>query len=504
MIGVIKSTVKNSLIYGIGNVAIKLVGLILIPIYTDPVYLSTDDYGALGLLEVSSQFLVALLGLALVQAFTRWYWDSKYIARQKSIFFTILTFTTALSILAVLAFSPFSADLSKLLFKTTDFSHLIILMLISSALMVVSQVPMALMKLQSKSGLYSTSNVAKLFVTLVLTIYLVVFQKRGLNGIFEAQIFGSIFYFIILFGYIRKNIIVRFESKILREMLVFSAPLVLASVSGILLSTFDRYTLNYMASLEDVGVYSLGYKIANTIKILVVTSIQLAISPLLFKMMDKEGNERFYSKVMTYSSYVVLILVLALSLFSTEIVKVFTSSQVYWRSATIIPIISLAIFFGMLKDTSLVGLQITKRTKIIGVVIMIIALLNLGLNILFIPKYNIMGAAFATLLSQIIFFIVILIYARKFYPIPYELWKISKMLIVALVMYGISLLLSDSSLFIRLVLKSLLLISFPFVLVGVNFYEDVEKESIAGAWRKWRNPWRWRKNLSDLNLDDKD
>lgn len=179
MIDIIKSTVKNSLIYGIGNVAIKLVGLVLIPIYTDPRYLSTVDYGALGILEASSQFLVALLGLALVQALTRWYWDKKYNDKQKSIFFTVLSFTTGLSLLAILALMPFSDSLSNLLFKHTDFSYLIILMLISTVFQVISQVPMNLMKLQSKAGLYSSSNVTRLVVTLILTIYLVVFQKRG-------------------------------------------------------------------------------------------------------------------------------------------------------------------------------------------------------------------------------------------------------------------------------------------------------------------------------------
>jgi O-antigen/teichoic acid export membrane protein len=504
MLEIIKSTVRNSFIYGIGNVAIKLVGLVLIPIYTNPEYLSTNDYGALGILEVSSQFLVALLGLALVQALTRWYWDKKFLQNQKSIFFTILFFTIGMSILAVLALAPFSNGLSDLLFKSSDYSYLIVLMLISSAFMVISQVPMSLMKLQSKSGLYSISNIVKLLVTLILTIYLVVFQKRGLNGIFEAQILGNVFFFLMLVGYLKRNIIPRFELKILREMLVFSAPLVLGSVSGILLTIFDRYALNYITNLEDVGIYTLGYKIANSIKILIVTSIQLAISPLLFKMMNKEGNKRFYSKVMTYSSYVVLIVVLAISLFSLEIVKVFTSSQVFWRSSTLIPILSLSVFFGLLKDTSLIGLQITKKTKIIGIVVLIIAILNLGLNIVLIPKYNIMGAAVSTLLSQIIFFIVILIYAQNYYEIPFEIWKISKMLLVGLVLYGISFLATGSELVIRLVVKIILLTSFPFILKWINFYDEIELDTLKNVWKSWKNPGDWKSNLKRYSGKNQD
>ncbi len=502
MLNIIKSSIKNSLIYGLGNIAIKLVGLVLIPIYTDPKYLSTSDYGVLGILEVSSQFFVALFGLALVQALTRWYWDKKYVNSQKSIFFTISTFTISFSVLASLSLVFFSGRLSVLLFDKPDFSEIIILMLFATVFQVNSVVPLTLMKLQSKAGLYSKSNIIKLVITLFLTIYLVVFQERGLNGIFEAQIAGSIFFFIMLSGFLRKNIFPRFELKILREMLVFSAPLVFASISGILLSTFDRYTLNYMGSLKDVGVYTLGFKIANTIKILVVTSIQLTLSPLIFKMMDKEGNKRFYSKIMTYSGFIVMIVVLALSLFSTEIVKVFTSSPEYWRSTSIISIISLSVFFGFLKDTSLIGLQIKKRTKIIGIVIMAIALLNLGLNIVFIPRFNIVGAAIATLLSQVIFFLAVLFFAQKVYYIPFELLKIFKMLVLALILFGLGALCSDMSLLPRLIIKSVILISFPLLLYFIGFYEQVEILSLKEIWNKWSKPGDWNKNINNFLKKD--
>jgi len=61
----------------LGNLSIKLVGLILIPIYTDPQYLTINDYGVLGIMEASAQILVAIIDVALIQALTRWYWDSE-------------------------------------------------------------------------------------------------------------------------------------------------------------------------------------------------------------------------------------------------------------------------------------------------------------------------------------------------------------------------------------------------------------------------------------------
>ena len=499
MLSNIKFTIRNSLVYSLGNLSVKLVGLVLIPIYTNPQFLSFSDYGVLGVMEATTQIIIALLGLALTQAFTRWYWDKEYSKKQKTIFFTLLSFLFGISLIFVICLIPFTEQFSQVLFKKTDFSFLIKLMLISSAIQMLSMIPLTLIKLQGKPGLYSTSNIIKLLVTLLSTIYLVVFNLKGLEGIYEAQIIGGGIFFVLLSRFIKRNINAKFELKILGDMLKFSLPLILGSISGILLITFDRYTLNYLADLPDVGVYSLGYRIANTIKILVIVSVQLALSPMLFKIMDQPDSKRVYSKIMTYFSYLVIFAVMFLSFFSLEIVKVFTTSVKYWDAAKVVPVISFALFFGMLKDTSLIGLQIIKKTKIIGTVVLLVALLNLFLNVLMIPKYTIMGAAVATLISQIIFFIVIFIYAQKHYFIPYELMKIAKMTLLALVLYGLSLLPSDLNLVLRLVIKSMLIISFPFLLFLLGFYEKIELDRMRGAWRKWHNPIKWKENLKKMN-----
>jgi len=91
MLDDIKSALKNTIIYGIGNLSTKLIGFILLPLYTE--YLTVHDYGILGVLEVSSQVVITIFSFGLYQAFFRWYWDKRYINRQRSVFFTCLVFS---------------------------------------------------------------------------------------------------------------------------------------------------------------------------------------------------------------------------------------------------------------------------------------------------------------------------------------------------------------------------------------------------------------------------
>ena len=90
MLDSIKISVKDTVIYGFGNVAVKIVGLILIPLYTNPEYFNVDDFGVLGILEISALVLTAILASSLPQSLTRWYWDKDFVQEQKSIFFICL------------------------------------------------------------------------------------------------------------------------------------------------------------------------------------------------------------------------------------------------------------------------------------------------------------------------------------------------------------------------------------------------------------------------------
>ena len=92
----LKNALKSTVIYSIGNLSSKLLGLILIPLYTDK--LTVSEYGILGMLEITAQIFTAVFGMSLYNAFFRWYWDKDYLGKQKSMFFTILVFVLALAL----------------------------------------------------------------------------------------------------------------------------------------------------------------------------------------------------------------------------------------------------------------------------------------------------------------------------------------------------------------------------------------------------------------------
>jgi O-antigen/teichoic acid export membrane protein len=262
----------------------------------------------------------------------------------------------------------------------------------------------------------------------------------------------------------------------------------------------DRYIISNLSGMADTGVYSLGAKLANTIKVFLITAIWLALTPTIYKMMDQPNNKRFYSKVMTYLSFTVIIFMMLFSFFSEELIILVSDESIYLGASHIIPLTALAIFFGMLKDVSLIGLNITKRLTAVGTTTIAIMLINIGANFLLVPILGIIGAAVANVFSQILFFIIIFLVAQKNYTIPYEIGKIFKMLAVAFVLFGAAYFLNPLTVWLKIPLKLLLIALFPFLLYLFNFYEPIELERLKGFWQKWRDPREWKKNLTNLEF----
>ncbi len=498
MLNSIKASIKDTFIFGFGNLAVKVVGFILIPLYTNPKFFSVEDFGIIGILDITGLVLISIIASSLPQSLTRWYWDKEHAKNQKEIFFMSLFSQIAISIFFCALLIPFSGQLSDLMFGKTEWSYTITLIVISSSLQSVNNVINTLTRLQSKSLLFTFANFSKLIIVLLLTIYFIVFRKMGIAGIYLAQTIGNLLFIVLLSPYTIANCTVRFDFPTLKAMLIYGLPLILASFSGVLLNVIDRYSLNSLALLSYVAVYTLAFKISSSLKLVFVDTIKLAIFPQMVRRIDSPDNKRFYSKAMLYTSYIIMFGIIGVSLFSPEVIKVITKNPDLWSAYLLVPFLALSTFFLNMREVSIYGLIVTKKTSKISLIVIVSSILNLALNLLFIPVWNAMGAAFATLISQFFYWGVMHYTAQKAYFIPYENRKLIMILASGTVLSLAGLLLNDIIIIPRLLIKICMLMSFPFILFFLNFYEPVELQSIKGFARKWSDLRRFGENLRSI------
>ena len=495
----IRPLIKDSTIYAFGSISAKIIGFILLPFYMNK--LTVAEYGMLATLEAAFQFVVVVASLNLGVAFIRLYSDKELQGRQSSAFFTLLSVTASIVILINIGCFPFSTTISRFLFDTTEYSRVVRLMFFSASLELIGNIPGALCRVQSKPMQYTRNTVIRLGVTLVCTLLLMVVFDRKLEGIYEAQIIGSVVHIAMFIPYIIRNTVARFEKTILLMMFHYSLPLFLSSFFGVLLAIADRFSLNFLKGAAIVGIYSVGLKLANLLKTVFVQPISMAIPPLMFRMAEKPDAKRFYAKLMKYLIFGLLFPVIAISLFGQETVKLISIGKSdYWDAFTVIPFIAFGILFGMMKDQAIYSLQIVKKTGVIASVVIFVSLLNVGLNILFIPFFGAIGAGLSMLLSQIIYFCAMLYFARRYYPVPYEFRKIFMAIGLGVIFCIVAYFLRDGNLISRLTIKTMLLFAYPFLLYFTGFYDKVELQAIQGFWKKWRRPAAWKENIRALKF----
>ena len=473
----LKHSLKHTAIYSLGNIATKLVGIVLLPIYTT--HFPVSEFGILGILEVSVMILTQVFLLGLPNAFLRFYGEEEDVRRKRSILFTILTFLLGASI-ALLLLELASADQIASFFAEKErFSKYLKLVFIIIFMRVLSFFFLNVLRANERSVLYTAGNLTKIVLTLILNVYFVAVAQIGIIGVLYAYVIGEAVLCLLLLPNIISNLAPNFDRKILRESLIFAFPIIFASLGSMILQMGDRYILKLLVNYKEVGLYDLGYRFSSLMNVFIIRSFSLYYLPQAYKMYGKKGDKRYYGKMLTYFVFGLCWVGLGISLFGKEIIKTFALNPDYWPAYKIIPIIALAYVFSGAGVVVNVGMFLKKETKYIAYTTLAAAAINILLNFVLIPYFAMFGAATATLLSFLCLFLISYRVSNRLYPIPYELYKIGKMVAVIVGLYAISIFPIELNTIVQIIIKVGLLAVFPISLYYWKFYESIEIQRIA-------------------------
>ncbi len=498
MLDQVKKTVRDSFIYSIGNAANKLVGFILLPLYTSSFSLAL--YGLIALLDTISDLLVTFSSFGIIEGFNRWYWDKESEGKQKSLFFSVFIFslitTLIFSILAYILLRKYSFEIFGVLIT----NRTILLFLGSVITNVLLSRILVLLRLQQKAAQNLIFNVLRLVFVLGSTIFFIVVLDWGMDSVFISRLIGQSIVLIVLFPIFIKNCEFKLEFGIIKSMLGYSLPLALSGSMGLIFAISDRWLLKGMTNLDVVGNYSLAYRISNIIKIIIVRSFVHAYFYGYCKQMFNENNYRFFRKTATYFSFLLVMVGMAIIVFAKEIIMLLAQNSDYYDSYNMLPFLIMSVAFSGLVQILVFPLQKYKKSKIISLTVILSGILNIGLNLLLIPIWGGIGAALATAIAQFSIVVTYLILNKYFGDYKYEIGKIILLFGLGAIFSILAMQLGSIPLEIRIPIKIVMIGIFPFVLRLFGFYEDIELLRIKQSWQKWRNPKHWIENIKKFNF----
>ncbi|MCF7858562.1 MAG: oligosaccharide flippase family protein [Candidatus Cloacimonetes bacterium] len=472
MLDKLKDTAKHTFIYSLGNLSTKIIGLLLLPLYTSK--LSLLDYGQFAILETTTMFLTMVLGLRIVSSMMRWSAETDVPQEQNKIFFNTYLILLITAVVINILFIPTKDWLSSLFFSSSNYSHYFTVIFGIIGFEIINQVPMNIFRFQGKPTIYSIVFATKLVIVLVLNIYFLVYAETGIIGIFYSQLIANAIQMLFTIPILLAHFHYKLDVDLIKEMLEYSIPLIFSAISVQILAIGDRYIIKYLLDYSQVGIYSLGYKIAGVLNVFIVQAFALGFLPIAYKMQKSKDAHIFFKKVFKYLTMLLVFGSLGLSLFAREILLVFTVNPDFQIAYKVVPLITIAIIFKGIQYMFLLGFHYVKKTKYVAYIVTFALFINIGLNFLLIPIYGIWGAAFATVTSSLLISVISYFVSQKFYPIRYEIGKMFLVFLVGIILYFTAKALPITNIYLRVLVKLMICTLYPVLLYLLRFYEKTE------------------------------
>ena len=231
----------------------------------------------------------------------------------------------------------------------------------------------------------------------------------------------------------------KFNTALFRELIRYSAPLLILGVAGVMNQTIDKILYPTLAAargdvLQGLGIYGANYKIA-IVMMMFIQAFRFAYEPFIFARSREDGDSgnRAYCDAMKYFCLFCLLIFLGV-MFYLDIIKYFISPR-YFSGLKVVPVVMLAeLFFGVFFNLS-VWYKLTDKT-IWGAWFSLLGLsVTLALNIILVPRMGYMGCAWAALFSYGSMMVVSYFVGQKKYPIPYQTGRILSYFGIAAVLY---------------------------------------------------------------------
>ncbi|MFL0352930.1 oligosaccharide flippase family protein [Xanthomarina sp. GH4-25] len=441
----LKSLFKQTFIYGLATVLPRMLSFLLVRLHTDESVLkSVADYGDVSLIYSYFVLFNVILAYGMETAFFRFFHkedDKTKVIGTSSISLIVSSFLFFVCALA------FQNQIANLIDIKAEYINLVIWILLLDALVII---PFAWLRANAKPVKYALIKILNVVINLGLNLFLLLWLKDlatessvlasiykpdfEINYIFIANLVASAVTLLLMLPFYFK-IKYTFNTNLWKQMMRYAFPVLIAGVAFSINETFDRILLDKLLpeniAKTEIGMYSACYKLGMFMT-LFVTAYKLGVEPFFFSHAKTENPKKNYARILEYFVIFGSVILLGVVVFADVLKVILIGDEAYWQAMLIVPIILLAnLCLGIYHNLS-VWYKITDRTKFGAYISVFGALITLSLNFWLIPKISYVGSALATLAAYASMMMISYYYGKKYYPIPYNLKKISLYLLLSI------------------------------------------------------------------------
>jgi O-antigen/teichoic acid export membrane protein len=471
----LRQLVGQSAVYGLGGLVSRVLAVLLLPLYT--AYLDPADLGAVGVLIALNAVLVTILRGGISSAFFRFWFDSPEPVKRRTVLRTSFWFTMGMATFGLAAGWIFAGPIADAL-SLDGQDWLVRAQFVALWAQMNYEQLTAVFRVEQRASRFLAASLANVAITIAATVILVVGFDKGALGVIVGNFTGTLAVYLALFAYRREQLGFELDRPLLRAMQRFGWPLVPSALALIAINFSDRIFIAHLASLEEVGRYELGVRIASAM-VLLLTAFRMAWPGFAYSIQDEGEAKTTYAFVLTYLVALASWAALGLGLLAPWLVQLLApTNEAFWPGERVVAPLAFAaaLFAGYIVVS--IGIGRTRRTGFNWVVTGTAAAINLGLNAVLVREYGMEGAAVSALVSFAVLFAFMAVYAQRIYPVPYQWRRVGTALgaAAALVVAGKT---ADVPLAGALALA----LAYPLALLPLGFYLPAERARLRAVVR---------------------
>lgn len=461
-----KTLVRDFVVYGGGEVALRATGFIMLPIYTR--LLAADEYGAWGFMTTAVGLLSALLVLGGDTAYARFFFEAKTHEERQTLASTWFMFLAVWIGGCSILLAAFSGPMATWFLGHPSYATALAFALLSTPLTVMNILLGEVLRNEFRAVTYTVLNVLGAVLLIVSTLVFVVGLHKELTGLAFATDVALAAMLPIRLWTVRDHLRLRFSTPVLRRVVRFGAPLVPVSIAYWVFAVSDRIVLAKLSTLHELGLYTVAGAVTAGLA-LVQAAIGRAFGPHALRLYEEDENAASVTlgRILVYILVFVGLICVAISVFAHELLRVLATPDYYGAAVAVGPLALGALFYASTQITAL-PMAFVKKTTHLGRIAGAAAALNLALNLAFVPVWGMLASAWATAAAYLFLTARYAMVGRRLWRIAYDIRRTVLALLLAVVWTGAAHLLPDVSSALTLLTKVAYLASFVVALALVR------------------------------------
>jgi O-antigen/teichoic acid export membrane protein len=472
-----------ALTYLIPNVLVRGITFLLTPLYTR--VMSPEDFAIVGVANTLTSALGLALGLALYGCIPRLFAHYATEEERRRFYGTLLVFSLTVPTVIAAGLHLLGAAGGLNVFTTVRFDPHLVIVIWTAFFNTFLPLPMGIYMAREEPRKVGYLNIAAGLLQLALTLVFVVGLRQGALGVLRAGLWSGVAMGLVSIGLMVRLSKLTIDGAMLKRALGFSLPLVPHLLANWALSVSDRIILERNVPQGDLGRYSLAFMYGMVVS-LIASAATTPIAPAANRQLADPVLAKNVPPLGTHALMAVTFVATMMVATARETIAI-VAPRAYSEAEAAIPWLVLG---SVLQGVYLIwstGTWYSMKTKAVPLVTLTSAAVNVGLNLLFVPRYGVMAAAVMSAVGYGVSSLLHGALAQKLHPIPWEYSRWARLLGAGVLTCVVTRLLRLESVAVGLALKvPLALVLFLGTLVLTGFFPRGTLLALAKRFTKSR------------------